>query len=79
MVRPGLNKFLTNLSIYYEIVIFTAGLQDYADWILNQIDQKRNISHRLYRQHTKRKKSYAIKDLTLIGRPLERTIIIDNI
>lgn len=35
MVRPGLNKFLTELSNYYEIVIYTAGLQDYADWIIN--------------------------------------------
>ena len=35
MVRPGLNKFLTELSQHYEIVIFTAALQDYADWILN--------------------------------------------
>lgn len=49
MVRPGLNKFLTELSLHYEIVIYTAGLKDYADWIINQIDRKRTISHRLYR------------------------------
>ena len=35
MVRPGVHKFLTELSNYYEIVVFTAALQDYADWILN--------------------------------------------
>ncbi|CDW79519.1 nli interacting factor-like phosphatase family protein [Stylonychia lemnae] len=40
MVRPGVNKFLTELSQYYEIVIFTAALQDYADWILNSIDRR---------------------------------------
>jgi CTD small phosphatase-like protein 2 len=38
MVRPGLNKFLTELSQYYELVVFTAALSDYADWILNQVD-----------------------------------------
>jgi CTD small phosphatase-like protein 2 len=38
MVRPGVTKFLQELSPYYEIVVFTAALQDYADWILNQID-----------------------------------------
>lgn len=54
MVRPGLNKFLTELSQYYEIVIYTAGLKEYADWIINQIDRKKTISHRLYRQHTQR-------------------------
>jgi CTD small phosphatase-like protein 2 len=33
----------------------------------------------LYRQHTKRVENYAIKDLTLLGRDIETTIIIDNI
>ena len=79
MVRPGVNKFLTELSNYYEIVIFTAALKEYADWILNQIDLKKSVSHRLYRQHTKRKADFAIKDLSLIGRDLKKTIIIDNI
>ena len=38
MVRPYCNKFLSVLSEYYEIVIFTAAMQDYADWILAGID-----------------------------------------
>ena len=79
MVRPGLNKFLTELSNHYEIVIYTAGLQDYADWIINQIDRKKRINHRLYRQHTQREEHYAVKDLRLIGRDLAKTIIVDNI
>jgi CTD small phosphatase-like protein 2 len=41
MVRPGLNKFLSELSNHFEIVIFTAALADYADWILNSIDRKK--------------------------------------
>ncbi len=79
MVRPGVTKFLQELSSYYEIVVFTAALQDYADWILNQIDQHKCISHRLYRQHTKRKTDYALKDLSFLGRDLNTTIIVDNI
>ena len=79
MVRPGVNKFLTELSPYYEIVVFTAALKDYADWILNSIDRKKLIAHRLYRQHCIRKKEYAIKDLNQIGRDLSKTVIIDNI
>lgn len=35
MVRPGVSKFLQELSQHYEIVVFTAALQEYADWILN--------------------------------------------
>lgn len=79
LVRPGVTKFLQELSAYYEIVVFTAALQEYADWILNQIDQKNCVSHRLYRQHTKRKTEYAIKDLSLLGRDIRKTIIVDNI
>jgi len=30
--------FLKELSQYYEIVIFTAGMEEYADWVLNQLD-----------------------------------------
>lgn len=35
LIRPGLNKFLTQLYPYFEIVIYTAALEDYANWILN--------------------------------------------
>lgn len=67
------------MSKYYEIVIFTAALQDYADWILNRLDANKSISHRLYRQHTLKMGSTNIKDLSKIGRELEKTIIVDNI
>jgi CTD small phosphatase-like protein 2 len=49
MVRPFCNKFLCELSKYYEIVIFTAAMQDYADWIVDGIDHRGNIKYRLYR------------------------------
>jgi len=38
MVRPYCGKFLKALSEYYEIVIFTAAMKDYADWIIDGID-----------------------------------------
>ena len=40
------------MSQFYEIVIFTAADQQYADEILDKLDVNRRISHRLYRQHT---------------------------
>jgi len=52
LVRPYCLEFLKELSIYYEIVIFTAGVREYADWVLNIIDKNGYIKHRLYRQHT---------------------------
>lgn len=36
-VRPHAAKFLTELSKYYELVIFTAGTKDYADAILDEL------------------------------------------
>jgi TFIIF-interacting CTD phosphatase-like protein len=40
------------MAQYYEIVIFTAALQEYADQVVDQIDVNGNIKLRLYRQHT---------------------------
>ena len=51
MIRPGCCRFLRELSKLYEIVVFTAAMPDYADWILDQIDEPGYVAHRLYRQH----------------------------
>ena len=67
------------MSNYYEIVIFTAALKDYADWVLNQLDPKGLIKYRLYRQHATPYEANYIKDLSRIGRSLNKTIIVDNL
>lgn len=80
--RPGLYQFLKDLKDHYEIVVFTAATQSYADWVLNQIDIYNAISHRLYRKHTTRHEddsTMIIKDLSRIGRNLSKTLIVDNI
>ena len=38
LVRPGCIKFLTEMSKYYEVVIFTASLSKYADPLMDIID-----------------------------------------
>ena len=67
------------MSQHFELVIFTAAQQDYADWIIDRLDPKGVISHRLYRQHTFMENNTNVKDLSKIGRDLARTLIIDNI
>ncbi len=67
------------MSQYYEIVIFTAATQDYADWVLDQLDQDHVISNRLYRQHSQWNGQFYIKDLSSLGRDLSRVIIVDNV
>ena len=79
MVRPGAEEFIVEMSKYYEVVVFTAALQDYADWVLDQIDPDNHIKYRLYRQHALPFGPTYIKDLSRIGRPLSRVIIVDNL
>lgn len=79
LVRPYCHEFLEQMSQYFEIVIFTAAVKDYADQILDTIDKKGWITHRLYREHTRLEDYVSIKDLSLINRDLSKTIIVDNI
>ena len=72
-------QFIETMAKYYEIVIFTAALQEYADQVIDQIDVGNNIKYRLYRQHTSQNGPFLVKDLSLLGRDINRTIIIDNI
>lgn len=79
LIRPGCAEFLLELSKYYELVIFTAAMQDYADSVLDQIDKDGYIKYRLYRQHTSPYGHLIAKDLSKIGRDLSRSILIDNV
>ena len=67
------------MSKIYEVVIFTAAMQDYADWVLDQLDTGNWIKHRLYRQHTSKTGHVYIKDLSLLGRDLATCVIVDNV
>merc|ERR1719230_1580505 len=79
-IRPGMHEFLERMSqLGYELVIFTAATQDYADWVIDQIDPTRLIHYRLYRQHALPWGPIFVKDLSRIGRDLDRTLIIDNV
>lgn len=79
LIRPFVSSFLIELSQLFEIVVFTASTQSYADWILDRIDSRKSITHRLYRQHmTSLHKKGFFKDLRLLGRDLSKVIIVDN-
>jgi Dullard-like phosphatase family protein len=78
LIRPFAQYFLKQVSQYYEVVIFTAALQDYADYILDRMDTAKCIRHRLYRQHTNFDQNIYQKDLSRLGRDLSRMLIVDN-
>ena len=77
--RPGLDQFLNELSTLYEMVVFTAGTQEYDDPILDEIENTNKFfTKRLYRQHTVIIESGIVKDLSKLGRDLSKVVIIDN-
>jgi TFIIF-interacting CTD phosphatase-like protein len=78
--RPGLRRFLKSAAERFEIVIFTAGLQQHASPLIDKLDPEGLVKHRLYRQHTRRIENHSImiKDLARLNRPLSRTVIVDN-
>jgi len=77
-VRPNLEEFLQAASKMYEIVVFTAGQEHYANKVLDFIDPNGYIEHRLFRQHCTQVDGNFVKNLTLLGRELSQTVIIDN-
>ena len=77
-VRPGAEQFLKELGSLYEIVIFTASIQQYADPVIDFIDPGRVVKHRLYRESCTDFGGNFVKDLSRLNRKLERIIIIDN-
>lgn len=77
--RPHVQNFLKEMSKNWEIVVFTAGLKEYADWILNELDPDRYISKRLYRDSCTFRRGSYLKDLKKLGRDLCRVVIVDNL
>ena len=77
--RPYVDIFLSIVCDIFEVVIFTASMQEYANPILDEIDAEKKIKYRLFRDHCiKVEKDKYIKNLNLLGRDLKNVIIIDN-
>ena len=47
--RPFLEDFLDEVSMFFNVHIYTAGDKNYADMILSVIDPKNKIQKKLYR------------------------------
>ena len=79
--RPYLYEFLDLMKKYFEIIIFTSATIEYADPILNAIEngKKKYFDFRLYRNHTIIvNNNEFVKDISRIGRNLEKCVIVDN-
>lgn len=76
--RPGVDEFLIEMAKHYEIVVYTASLNKYADPLLDLLDPNRVIRTRLFRESCVYYEGNYVKDLSLLDRDLTQAIIVDN-
>ena len=76
--RPGCDEFLSRMGRVYEVVVFTASLAKYADPLLDLLDPENVIRARLFREACVFHEGNFVKDLSLVGRDVCGTIIVDN-
>lgn len=80
-VRPYCRQILEELSKHFELILFTASQEQYANKILQFIDPKGRFQHRFYRDScVYLTNGVYVKDLRVIGnRDLKVTHITYNI
>jgi len=76
--RPGVDEFMADVGKKWEVVIFTASLSKYADPLLDILDKGKVIDARLFREHCVQHYGNYVKDMSLLGRRLEDSVIVDN-
>lgn len=76
--RPWLDFFLQQAAAVFEVVVFTASLAQYANVVLDHVDPLNTVSARLFRESCVPHNGSYVKDLARLGRPLARTLLLDN-
>lgn len=76
--RPGVDKFLALMAQYYEIVVWTPSPDGLAGPVLDSLDSKGYIMHRLHREATNYINGVHVKDLSWLNRPQRRIVVLDD-
>ncbi|XP_037344319.2 carboxy-terminal domain RNA polymerase II polypeptide A small phosphatase 1-like isoform X2 [Pungitius pungitius] len=76
--RPHVDEFLRRMGELFECVLFTASLAKYADPVSDLLDKWGAFQSRLFRESCVFHKGNYVKDLSRLGRDLNKVIIIDN-
>lgn len=77
--RPYCDEFLRRVCKWYNLVVFTASVQEYADPVIDWLETERKFfSARYYRQHCTFRQGAFIKDLSSVESDLSNVMILDN-
>lgn len=77
--RQGVSKLLQALKGRAEVIVWTAGTRDYALDVIRIIDPYFAVQHCIYRHPMWWNGEIGCtKDLRMLGRPMDRVILIDN-
>ncbi|KAJ3027618.1 UNVERIFIED_CONTAM: mitochondrial inner membrane protein required for protein import [Siphonaria sp. JEL0065] len=76
--RPGVKQFISYLSRYFEIVIFTTSQNYVAQPVIETLDPYHYIMYSLYRDSTRLMGIKHVKDLSCLNRDLGRVIVVDT-
>ncbi|OAQ97498.1 hypothetical protein LLEC1_00831 [Akanthomyces lecanii] len=77
--RPYCDEFLRRVCKWYNLVVFTASVQEYADPVIDWLESERKyFSARYYRQHCTYRQGAYIKDLSSVEPDLSKVMILDN-
>ncbi|XP_031441690.1 carboxy-terminal domain RNA polymerase II polypeptide A small phosphatase 1 isoform X3 [Clupea harengus] len=76
--RPHVDEFLKRMGELFECVLFTASLAKYADPVSDLLDKWGAFRSRLFRESCVFHRGNYVKDLSRLGRDLNKVIIIDN-
>ena len=78
-IRPGVFQLIEEIRQYYQIILFSEADKDYVDLIIEALGNKRYLfDYILSRDYISIEKNDFIKDISKIGIPLSKIIIIDN-
>ncbi|GAA6093455.1 uncharacterized protein ctdsp1 isoform X1 [Tachysurus ichikawai] len=76
--RPHVDEFLKRMGELFECVLFTASLAKYADPVSDLLDKWGAFRCRLFRESCVFHRGNYVKDLSRLGRDLNKVIIVDN-
>ncbi|KAE8207866.1 hypothetical protein CF327_g7237 [Tilletia walkeri] len=77
--RPWVDYFLRKVAAWYHVVVYTASVQEYANPVIDWLDQGRGLIHgRLFRDACIFSNGTYLKNLSIVDSDLARVCLVDN-